>query len=102
MIGRRYVLVKTLKQGKFYKNTANLVGGFIVHKKIPSSNEKLTLNDYTYLFDKDLAFIIESLGEQSSIANKHKYSTYKILTKDCVGYIFVFNNTLHNWVEVTK
>lgn len=102
MIGRRYALVKTLKQGKFYKNRLKLVCGFMVHKKIPSIDQKLTLNDYTYLFDKDLAFIIEDLGEQSSIASKHKYYTYKILTKDCVGYIFVFNNTLHNWVEVTK
>jgi hypothetical protein len=102
MIGRSYILAKKLKQGKFYKNTAKFAGGFMVHKKIPSIDQKLTVNDYTYLFDKDLAFIIEDLGEQSSIASKHKYFTYKILTKDCVGYIFVFSNTLCNWAEVTE
>lgn len=83
------------------------MGGFLVHKNHPDLNKKFTLaldrlDQYATIFDGDLILIVENLGKKISPGSKHIYFTYKILTKDCVGYIHVFNNASRNWVEVTS
>lgn len=98
-------MVNLLKPGKFYRNIAKIRGGFLVHKKHPDLNKKFTLDQfdqYATIFDDDLVLIVENLGEKICTPSKNKYITYKILTKDCVGYIFVYNNASRNWVEVTS
>ena len=100
-------MVNLLKPGKFYKNIAKIRGGFLVQKPPPDVNERFTLalnrlDQYTTIFDGDLVLIVENLGEKICTPSKNKYITYKILTKDCVGYIFVYNNASRNWVEVTS
>lgn len=93
-------MVNLLKPGKFYRNIAKLYNGFLVYKKLPSTSEKIGLDHYTRILEDDLVLIVENLGEKIYPGIKHIYITYKILTKDCVGYIHVFNNASRNWVEV--
>ena len=100
-------MVNLLKLGKFYKNIAKIRGGFLVHKNHPDLNKKFTLaldrlDQYTTIFDNDLVLIVENLGEKICTPSKNKYITYKILTKDCVGYISIYNSASRNWVEVTS
>lgn len=98
-------MVNLLKPGKFYRNIAKIRGGFLVHKNHPDLNKKFTLaqfDQYATIFDDDLVLIVENLGEKICTPSKNKYITYKILTKDCVGYIFVYNNASRNWIEVTS
>lgn len=96
-------MVNLLKPGKFYKNIAKLRGGFLVYKELTNIFGNLGLSPkYISIFEDDLVFVVENLGEKISPGSKNIYITYKILTKDCIGYILVFNNCSSNWVEVTS
>jgi len=101
-IGAKHHLLKLLTQGKFYTNKGKIPGGFLVHKKLPDLNEKISLDQYVTIFDGDLVFIVENLGEKISTASKNKYITYKVLTNNFVGYIFVYHNSSKNWVEISS